>query len=488
MTAEKTRFDAMAYGPLGKAVRDAMPHTEADPIGVLAAVLALYSAALNGNVRQPNGRPVVVWTALAGRSKIGRKGYALGTAEAILSDSVGDFLSVRTRQGLSSGPALVTTLYEAVESSRATETGPDGRIMVVDEEWSATLKRTNRCPTYSSVFRTAWDGKRVVNTTKGKTPGERDEQAVERPALGFHAHIQPGAWAKYISQAEALGGSYNRILPVLTERSKLLPTSDENPLDSIKPSSALRLAYEWACKQERAMTLSPAARRLYDELRAEYEDEMAEMPESLSCFVERSDENVLRVACVLTAAFRKTVITKEAIEAAKAFVEFSIDSVKQLVTEAASFAARPVMALDDRIRKVLREKGPLSRTHLYRALGSGRFSADMIMAEVEAMPDVVAEKQVAEGRSGQKPVIFRLIEQEDQEQEINEDLTAIKTPAAAARTRSARKAATSKAPAKPATAAKTPAARKSAARPPAKKTAAKRTAKKPTTKEREHDS
>lgn len=478
---EKTRFDEMAYGPLGKAVRDAMPHTEADPIGVLAAVLALYSAALNGHVRQPNGRPVVVWTALAGRSKIGRKGYALGTAEAILADSVGDFLSVRTRQGLSSGPALVTTLFEAVESSRATEDGPDGRIMVVDEEWSATLKRTNRCPTYSSVFRTAWDGKRVVNTTKGKN-GERDEQAVEKPAMGFHAHIQPGAWAKYISQAEALGGSYNRILPVITVRSKLLPTSDENPLDSIRPSGALRLAYEWARKQERSMTLSPAARRLYDEIRAEYEDEMAEMPESLSCFVERSDENVLRIACVLTAAFRKTVITKESIEAARSFVEFSIDSVKQLVTESAALAARPVMELDDRIRKILREKGPQSRSQLYRSLGS-RFTADQIEAETDAMPDVVAEKQAAIGRAGQKPVLYRWVDSVDQEEQQTPAVPPATTP-----TRTARKAATpSKPPAPRSAARKAPAARKQAAKPPAKRATTKRTAKKPTAKESGHD-
>ncbi|MCY0955820.1 hypothetical protein [Streptomyces sp. H27-H5] len=475
---EKTRFDLMAYGPLGKAVKDAMPHTEADPIGVFAAVLSMYSAALSGNVFQPNGRPVVVWTALAGRSKIGRKGFALATASAICSDAIGDFLSVRRRQGISSGPALVTTLFEAVHDSAMLEGGPDGRIFVVEEEWSAQLKRTNRCPTFSSVFRTAWDGNRVVNTTKGKN-GERDEQNVESPMMGFHAHIQPGIWAKYISAVEALGGSYNRILPVMVERSKLLKTTRENPLKSIKPSSALRLAYEWARKEERAMELSDAACERYDELREFYEDEMAEMPESLACFVERSDEQVMRVACVLTAAMRKTTISVEAIEAARSFVEYSITSVRQLVTESAALASRPVMELDERIRKVLRDKGPQTRTQLYRSLGS-RFTAAQIEAEAAQMPDVLVEKQdttTAEGftRGGRKPTLFTLLSAKDREEdhqavtvEPAPKAVRVPVPKAAPPVRPARKRAApaAKVPAKKVAARKAvPAARK----PPAKK-------------------
>jgi hypothetical protein len=63
-----TRYEAMAYGPIGREVLDSQPYTEADPIGVHAALLALFSAAINGHVVQPGDRPVVVWTALVGRS------------------------------------------------------------------------------------------------------------------------------------------------------------------------------------------------------------------------------------------------------------------------------------------------------------------------------------------------------------------------------------------------------------------------------------
>jgi hypothetical protein len=407
----------MAYGPIGKAVSDAMPHTEADPIGVLAGVLALYSAALNGHVFQPNGRPVVVWTALAGRSKIGRKGYALSTAEAILKSSIGDFLSVHRRQGISSGPSLVNVLAEQVDHSLTTEHGADGRVIIIEEEWQTQLKRTNRCPTFSGVFRSAWDGKPVVNTTKGKKPGERDEQRVDRPQLGFHAHIQPGSWSRFISIAEAEGGSYNRILPVMVERSKLLETMDENPLNHIPVSRALKSAYEWARKEERIMVLGQAARKRYDQLRAQYEDDLAELPEAVSCFIERSDEQVLRVAAVFTAAAKRTTISVEALEAARAFVEFSIASVKQLISNKASEAGRKFVPLDDRIRRALvTHGGEQTLSQLYRVLGSGRFTAPQIRAEVEAMPDVevevITDRSTDGGKrtAGSKPTVVRLID------------------------------------------------------------------------------
>ncbi|MGW6597921.1 DUF3987 domain-containing protein [Streptomyces sp. NPDC055036] len=449
------RFVKMAYGPIGKAVKDAMPHTEADPVGVLAAVLALYSSSLNGHVFQPSERPSVVWTALAGRSKLGRKGYALSTAEAILSPSIGKFLKSHRRQGISSGPALVTTLFEAEQDSLASETGLDGRVVVVDEEWSTTLKRTTRCPTYSGVFRTAWDGKRVVNTTKGKD-GRREEQAVNVPQLGFHAHIQPRAWAKYISQDEALGGSYNRILPVYVRKSKLLPYGNESPLSNVQPSRALALAYEWARKEQRHMRLSEPARELYNQLREDYDSRMAAMPESLSCFIERSDEQVMRVASILTAASRKLVISREALEAARHFVEFSIESVRELVTGQADEIARPaVKSLEDRIREGLTTKGEMRSSDLNRYLGS-RFTAAQINAAVAEMPDVEVEKLKSD-RPGTKPTVYRIVVAEPDEgpvetseemEPVRPTLTVVEEPKPKApRQRAPRKTPTKKTPA-----------------------------------------
>ncbi|MFB7027194.1 MULTISPECIES: DUF3987 domain-containing protein [unclassified Streptomyces] len=405
---EKARYDPMAYGPIGAAVKAAMPHTEADPIGVHAAVLALFSAAINGKLSQPDGRPVVVWTALAGRSRVGRKGYALATAEKVLSDAIGEWLDLRRQGGISSGPSLVQTLWETEQDSLTSEGGLDGRTLVIDEEWPTTLQLTKRCPKYSGVLRTSWDGKRISNVTK--KDGKRVEITVNEPSLGFHVHIQPALWAKYISATEAAGGSYNRILPVMVEKSKRLRRADYqgSPLDSIQVSASLRLAYEWAQKEHRRMELSAAAADRFDDISVGYEDDLEELPEDVSCFIERSEEQVMRVACVLMAAERKTVITVKALEAAKAFVDYSIASVKQLISQSNVTKSRTIQPLDVKIRQKLEMYGgELTSTQLYRALSS-RYSAAQIFNIVEDMADVevIEHKQQ---RPGANPVIFKLV-------------------------------------------------------------------------------
>ncbi|MGQ5602938.1 DUF3987 domain-containing protein [Streptomyces sp. EKS3.2] len=406
---EKARYEPMAYGPIGAAVKAAMPHTEADPIGVHAAVLALYSAALNGKLSQPDGRPVVVWTALAGRSMVGRKGFALATAETILEDSIGEWLALRRQGGISSGPSLVQTLYETEQDSLTSEGGLDGRTLVIDEEWPTTLQLTKRCPKYSGVLRTSWDGKRISNVTK--KDGKRVEITVNEPSLGFHVHIQPALWAKFISATEAQGGSYNRILPVMVERSKRLRRRDYkgSPLDEIKVSGSLRLAYEWAQKEHRQMELSDAAADRFDDISAEYEDALEELPEDVSCYIERSGEQVMRVACVLTAAERKTTVTVKALDAAKAFVDYSIASVKQLISQSNVVKSRTIQPLDAKIRQKLEMYGgEMTSTQLYRALSS-RYSAAQILNTAEDMADVEVTEQ-PQRRPGANPVIFKLVE------------------------------------------------------------------------------
>ncbi|MFJ9771839.1 DUF3987 domain-containing protein [Kitasatospora sp. NPDC101157] len=397
-----TTFEAMRFGPLGDAVAAAMPNSEADPVGVWAAALSMYSAAISRNVRLDNNRPVVVWTVLAGRSGVGRKGYALFTAKTILNQVIGGFLDTRTRDGISSGPSLVDMLNKFELETSGQPTGIDGRAMLVEEEWASVLKRQKRCPNFSTLFRTAWDGKTISNRTK------KELQAVSRPLLGFHAHITPGEWAKYVSSSEALGGSYNRLLPVLVERSKMLSYTNKPAVVDVK---ALKAAYAWATAETRVIAFDKAAGQRYDEIRAEVEDRMAELPELLSSYMERAAEQVHRIAAVLTATTRKTKITRKAVDAAWAFVSYSMASVEKLVREAADQTVKPVKSTAEMIREVLqRYEGEASSTILLRALGT-RVTAASVRAAVEQMPDATMET-VRSGGRGAPRIMYRLIEPE----------------------------------------------------------------------------
>lgn len=247
----------------------------------------------------------------------------------------------------------------------------------------------------------------MVNTIKGKK-GKREEERVENPLLGFHGHIQPARWHRLIRPDDALGGVYNRILPVLVERQKNLPTGMSNPLSNVKESAALTRAYKWARAEPRVMQFSAAAAERHDNYRAELEDQLDELPETLSCLIERADEHVLRIACVLTAAERKAVVGVKAWEAARAFVDYSMASVRRLASEAETVGRRPAKPLPDVIRETLqRYGGEATSSVLLRAIGA-RANAAGIKAAVAEMDDVEMEVERTGQRGGPK-INYRLV-------------------------------------------------------------------------------
>ncbi|GHF38724.1 hypothetical protein GCM10010218_19930 [Streptomyces mashuensis] len=398
-------FKTMNYGPLGEAVEAAMPYTEADPIGVYAALLAQFSSAISRTVTTDKGRPVVLWTVLAGRSAIGRKGYAYGTSRQILNGGISRYVSARTVSGIASGPALVDLLFTLEMETLGTEGGIDGRALIVEEEWATVLKRAKKCATFSPLLRTAWDGKPISNKTKDGT------QEVSRPLLGLHAHITPGEWAKYVSASEALGGSFNRILPVTVERSKRLSYSANTTAPA---SQKLAEAYRWACAEQRVMELTKAAEDRFDQLRDEIEERLITLPESISCYLERSEEQVVRVASVLTAAEMKTRVSKRALEAAWAFVQYSMASAEKLVRDAATASAgtRIGKTLEESIIDALtRFGGRATSTQILRVLGT-RANAAGLKAAVEGMDQVKTWSEKTTPGRGAPTIYYELVDQE----------------------------------------------------------------------------
>lgn len=421
-----TTFEQMKFGPLGDAVEAAMPTSEADPIGVWATSLSLYSAAISRTVRLDNRRPVVVWTVLAGRSAIGRKGYALNTATAVLNKTIGGFILTRRRSGISNGPTLVDTLSKLELETTGADGGIDGRAIIVEEEWASVLKDQKKCSKFSTLFRQAWDGKPITNRTK-----KDGLQSVAQPLLGFTAHITPGEWAKYVSSSEALGGSYNRLLPVLVERSKMLPYNNK---PEVPDTGELRDAYEWATEGHRVMRFSEEAGERYDEIRALVEDKMAELPELLSSYMERSAEQVHRVSAVLSATLMTEEISREAVDAAWAFVSYSMASVEKLVKDAAlDGQAKPMKTPEELIRDVLKRYGGEARaSDLLRPLW-GKLNAAGIKDTVEGMDDVEVI-EVKTGKRGAPSKVYRLLSDEELEKAKAEERKVIDLGAKRAKT------------------------------------------------------
>ncbi|MGC9439247.1 DUF3987 domain-containing protein [Streptomyces sp. WG5] len=404
-------FKPMAYGPIGDAVIAAEPHTEADPVGVYAAILALWSGALNGLVRMSDDRPVVVWTVLAGESALGGKGTALRVARKMLEHSISGFLEARTEGGVSSGPALTQKMWEKQEETEGTEDGTDTRVILIDQEWTENLRKQNTCPTFASRLRTSWDGDTIRHNTT------RVSMVVYDPRLGFHAHITPENWGEYIKPRDAKGGSYNRLLPVLVECSKVLPYGHKEVYPDIQ---GLTEAYDWARRGPRLMSLSREAARRFDELRAHFMNKMADMPKHITCYVERTPEQIIRVAAVLTATERKTTISRKAIDVAWAFVQYSMRSVEKLVREDTKASSKAVKTLPDLIRDNLRFfGGKVDHSSLIRRLGN-RAKADEIKTAIAGMSDIKVITGVTSGR-GRPGVEYRWADKEDETAAVQEE-------------------------------------------------------------------
>ncbi|MFJ8471523.1 DUF3987 domain-containing protein [Kitasatospora sp. NPDC094011] len=388
------------YGPMGWAVEKVGPYVECDPVGIYVAALSMWSAAIGQTVKvssRGNARPALVWSALVGGTGKG-KGTALRAAQHIMKPSIGRFLEVNTTSGITSGASLVNYLAEQVEATEETEAGRDVRALVVEEEWSEVLRRVRRDTSFTAKLRSAWDGAPIRNTTKDSA------QAVDDPAVVFHAHITPSDWAKYVGATEAAGGSYNRIMPFALAS---VPMLDDDGATLPKLSGwHLSQAYHWATNGKRVISLGEDARPLWKTIRR-YARIIAEsLPEAQSVYVERTAEQTIRVAACLAASEQSETIDRACLAAAFSLVRYSVRCAVSITggTAGATKPARRVPTLAEKVRARIEMHGGMAKSsELLPYVGA---SAD----EVKSLPGV----KVTFDRSGlgRPATVYTLAEEE----------------------------------------------------------------------------
>ncbi|MEU9879893.1 DUF3987 domain-containing protein [Streptomyces phaeochromogenes] len=383
------------YGPIGEAVETVGPHVESDPVGVYAAALSMWSAAIGGTVKvssRGNARPVLLWSALVAGTGRG-KGTALRAAQHVMRPAVGRFLDTHTTSGLTSGASLVNYLAEQAEATEETEAGRDTRAFVVEEEWSEVLRRVKRDPSFTAKLRAAWDGAPIRNTTK------EDAQAVEDPAMVLHTHITPSDWSRYVGATEAAGGSYNRIMPFVL-RSVPMLDDDRNTLPDVNGRD-LADAYAWATVRPRVISLGDDARPLWRIIRRYARITAESLPESQAVFIERTAEQALRVAACLAASECSEIIDHACLSAAFSLVRYSVRCAVSITDGNDTPKAKPAPApLADKVRaRIVMHGGRATSSQLLPYVGA-------TAAEVKALPGIV----VTQERSGvgRPAVVFTL--------------------------------------------------------------------------------
>lgn len=333
------------YGPIGKAVREVSPYSETDPVGIYAAALTMWSAAIAGTVHvssRGKARPVLLWSALVAGTGRG-KGNALRAAEHVMSEPLGRFLDTFTTSGFTSGAAIISHLSEQAEATSESEGGTDTRCLSISEEWSEDLFQAKKDKKFGTTIRKAWDGGPLRNSTV------KEPKAVESPRLVLHCHITPAEFSRFaLGGSEAQGGSLNRIMPFTLRAVPML--DDEAELPRVD-TEALKDAYAWARSKARTVSLGEDARPLWRLVRR-YGRVLGEnLPESQAVMVERTAEQTLRVAAVLAASEQSTSISRDVLEAAFSFVRYSVKCATSLVADQESTpkTGRTVVDIPSRI-------------------------------------------------------------------------------------------------------------------------------------------
>ena len=205
---------ALETGLLGEIVSSVAPHTEADPVAVLADLLASFGNAIGSGPHLLAGNaehPARLFVVLVGDSAKARKGTSRAVARAVMAGTDRAWSERRNKTGLSSGEGLVAALE-----------GDDERLFVHEAEFARVLHVMRReGNTLSPILRDAWDTGRFSVLTK--------QAATATGHLSVVAHITREELRIALNSTEAHNGFANRFLWVLVRRSQLLPDGGNVP-------------------------------------------------------------------------------------------------------------------------------------------------------------------------------------------------------------------------------------------------------------------
>ncbi|WP_366916401.1 hypothetical protein [Streptomyces sp.] len=216
----------------------------------------------------------------------------------------------------------------------------------------------------------------------------------------LHAHITPSDWTKYVAASDALGGSYNRILPFLLASVPMLD-DDWVTLPEVDGRDVAD-AYGWATARPRVITLGEDARPLWRIVRR-YARILGEaLPEEQAAFIERTAEQTLRFAACLAASECSERITVEMLSAAFTLVRRSVQDAVRITKGATSpKVKRQPLSLADKVRARIEMHG-------------GRATSSQVLpfvgataAEVKALPGIVVTVERS-GKTGRPATVFSL--------------------------------------------------------------------------------
>ncbi|MDP9478575.1 MAG: ArsR family transcriptional regulator [Actinomycetota bacterium] len=389
--------DAALYGLPGEIVRAVDPHTEADPVAVLANLLVAFGNAAGRGAYVEVGADrhhLNLYAALVGKTAKGRKGTSWGPVRDLMHAADAGWAEDQVMGGLSSGEGLINAVRDPVETENedgkvtVLDAGAqDKRLLVLESEFAAVLRvMTREGNTLSTIVRQGWDGGKLATLTRNSPLKATDAH------ISILAHVTRDELLKRLSEADTHGGFTNRYLWLCVERSKKLPRGGKwNEVNVAPLVSQLTSALEFA-RNIGPITWGESGGEMWDVV---YDDLSEGEVGLVGAATSRAEAQTLRLAALYAAMDESSTIEREHLAAGLACWEYAEESARHIFGTA---TGDPVV---DRIMEALREnpKG-LTRNQINELFG-GHQRSERIRNALNELRDaglVRAEKEPTKGR------------------------------------------------------------------------------------------
>lgn len=307
---------AVLHGPAGEFVSLTEPHTESDPMALLAQFMVCFGTAVGRSAHyaveasRHFGNEFVV---LVGPSSKGRKGSSWDHVERLMRGVDPHFIDNCVSSGMSSGEGLIAEVADDEERQ------PDKRRLVVESEFAQVMKVLSReGNTLSPVVRNAWDGK-TLQTMVRNAPLRAPETHI-----GIVGHITKEELLRHLNGTELANGFFNRFMLIAVQRSKKLPFGGalrDEDLNDVRARVSAALLF--AGRQAEPLAFDADAREkwiaVYDELSDGH-------PGLWGAATARAEAHTVRLALLYALLDCAPAIGLEHLDAALAFWAYASES------------------------------------------------------------------------------------------------------------------------------------------------------------------
>jgi hypothetical protein len=324
---------AAFHGLLGAAVGEIMPHTEADPHGLLLQLLAFVGNTIGRGPHYrvgPAQHATNIYLLLAGATSRARKGTAEAEVRALFAvDTFDQWLTNSVQAGLSSGEGLVHAVRDERwgrnkkgEAELLDEGVAEKRLLVVESEFASVLTVMRReGNTLSPVLRVAWD-RGTLQTMTRNSPLKATGALISLVGHTTIDELRSG-----VDRIALTNGLLNRFLFAVVRRARLLPHGsrpDQVKLQQIgeQLGEAVR-----AARLVEAVHMTDEAAALWTSI---YPVLTADHPGLFGSLIARAEAHVMRLALLYALADQRQSIEPVHLQAALAVWKFSETSARVL--------------------------------------------------------------------------------------------------------------------------------------------------------------